>query len=456
MSDLNCFNTDRPLPVVAIVGRPNVGKSTLFNRLIRRRRAITDPTPGVTRDLIEEPCELQGRTVLLVDSGGVTLAGEGFDDQVTEKSKALLESADVILLLLEVHEITPEDETLIEWVRPFQERLVVGVNKVDHANHEGLIWDAYRYGFSTILPLSAEHGRGIDELQEALASKIDFSQYSGVVPQKDPPVRIAVMGKPNTGKSTLVNRLVGKDLSIISDIPGTTRDVISGDIAGKKGRAYRILDTAGIRRKKKVGQQVEYYSVNRAISSINQADIILLMVDAAEGLAEQDKKIASLVTRKGKGIILVLNKWDLMEQTPNQLRAVRDRVRFLFPVLSFAPILPISAQQGSGIESLMKHIDLIYDQLTRRVETSRFNAALSDWVERNEPPRDAKGRFKILYGTQVKSNPIQFVIFVNRKERFPRDYLGYLTNNIRRELGFEHVPISLELRQRSRRDGHGN
>ncbi len=452
MSDLNCFNIDKSLPVIAIVGRPNVGKSTLFNRLIRRRRAITDPTPGVTRDLIEEPYELKGHTVLLVDSGGVTLAGQGFDDQVTEKSKALLERADVILLLLEVHEITPEDETLIEWVRPFSDRLVVGVNKVDHENHQRLIWDVYRYGFSTILPLSAEHGRGIEELEDALAAKIDFSQYSGVVPEQDTTLRIAVMGKPNTGKSTLVNRLLGREISIISDIPGTTRDVISGVFTGKEGRTYRLLDTAGIRKKKKVDEHVEYYSVNRAISSINQADIVLLIIDAVEGLAEQDKKIASLVTRKGKGIILVLNKWDLMGQLPNQLRSVRDRMGFLFPVLSFAPILPISAQRGTGVEELMKHVDMIYDQLNRRVDTSQLNASLNKWMERNEPPRDTRGRFKIFYATQVRSNPIQFVFFVNRKERFPRDYIGYLTNNIRRELGFEHVPISLELRERKRRE----
>ncbi len=452
MSELNSLNTEYELPVIAIVGRPNVGKSTLFNRLIRRRRSITDPAPGVTRDLIEETYLLNGKPVKLVDSGGATLRHEGFDDLVTEKSLQIIKRADVVVLLLDVHEITPEDEMLIEAVRPRSQQLVVAVNKVDHEVHEKLIWEAYRFGFNTIVPISAEHGRGIVELEEEMYKLIDFSQISLSQPEGPKTVRIAVMGKPNTGKSTLINRLLGRDVSIVSDIPGTTRDTVTGEFE-HRGTAYQVTDTAGIRRKSRVAENVEYYSVTRAVSAIDQSDVVLLLMDSADGLVDQDKKIASLITKKGKGLILVLNKWDLMEGIPNQLRAVRDRVRFLFPVVSFAPLLPISAQQGSGIDVLMKTVDQVYEQLSRRVETSALNSALEAWTQRHEPPRDSKGRYKILYGTQVRTNPVEFVLFVNRKDKFPKEYLGYITNGIRKELGFDLIPLRVELRERKRRGG---
>ncbi len=451
MNESNSSSISNSLPLIAIVGRPNVGKSTLFNRLIRKRRSITDPTPGVTRDLIEEIYLLGGRPVTLVDSGGVTMRHEGFDDLVTEKSFQLLDYADLILLLLDANEITPEDEILIDRVRPHSDKLVVAVNKIDHESHEKLMYDAFRYGFSKVFPISAEHGKGIRELEEHFEKCIDFSKFAVEVPPRDTAIRIAVMGKPNTGKSTLVNRLIGKEVSITSDIPGTTRDVISG-LFHHNDRRYRVLDTAGIRRKKKVGEDVEYYSVNRAISSIDQSDIVLLLMDSLDGLVEQDKKIASLITRKGKGVILVLNKWDLMESLPNQLRAVRDRVRFLFPILGFAPILPVSAKEGKGIDELMSTINQVYDQLCRRVDTSAFNSALEGWMERHELPRDTRGRFKIFYGTQVRSNPVEFVLFVNRKDKFPKEYIGYITNGIRRELGFNLIPLNIELRDRKRKE----
>ncbi len=451
MSGSNSLSINSGLPLVAIVGRPNVGKSTLFNRLIRKRRSITDPTPGVTRDVIAETWMLEGSLVTLVDTGGVTARGEGFDDAVTERSRSLLASADVIILLLDVHELTPEDEMLIEWVRPYADKLVAAVNKVDHENHEKMMWDLYRFGFDLIIPLSAEHGRGVDELAEAVAGKIDFTvdREPAAAPPED--VRIAVMGKPNTGKSTLVNRLLGSDAAIISEIPGTTRDVVSG-VFTYQDRTYRILDTAGLRRKRKVHENVEYYSVNRAVRSIEEVDIVLLLIDAKEGLVDQDKKIASLITEKGKGVFLVLNKWDLMDRTPNQLRAVRDRVRYLFPMLGFAPILPISGKEGSGIPALMKSVEEIYEQLNRRVDTSLINSAVRRWVEQNEPPRSSRGRYKIFYATQISSSPVEFLLFVNRTEGFPSGYVGYITNGIRRELGFDKVPVRVSLRERRRRE----
>jgi len=451
MNDSSFLNIKADYPVVSIVGRANVGKSTLFNRLIKKRRSITDPTPGVTRDLIEEPMVLGDRLVTLIDTGGVSLDEEGFHPLVTEKSRGVLERSDAVILLLDVHEITPEDETLIEWIRPYADKLLVGVNKVDHENHERLLGEIYAYGFSRVIPISAEHGRGIRKLTDTLKTLIDFSAYEGAVAEDDQAAGISVMGKPNTGKSTLVNRLLGEDASIISEIPGTTRDVVSGAFT-YRGKRYQVFDTAGIRRRGKVDEHVEYYSVNRAIKTIDYCDVVMLLIDAAEGLSEQDKKIASLITRKGKGLILVLNKWDLMSGTPNQLRAVKDRIRFLFPIVSFAPVIPVSAKKGEGIDALLKTADRVYAQLHKRVETSALNDALQRWMEAHELPRDRKGRFKIFYATQVQANPVEFVLFVNRKEKFPRDYLGYITNGIRRELGFDLVPLSLTLRERKRKE----
>lgn len=449
MDASNSSSIKRSLPVVVILGRPNVGKSTLFNRLIRKRRSITDPTPGVTRDLIEETAVIGNKTVRLVDSGGVTLRSEGFDDLVTGKSYGALSNADLILLMFEAGEITPEDEELIDRARPFAQKVRVVVNKVDHDTHENLLGEFYRYGYDRVFPVSAEHGRGVRELVREIEQSVG-DEGAGTEPEVPSAYHITVMGKPNTGKSTLVNQLLGTEVSITSHIPGTTRDVVSG-VFSWKDKTYRLLDTAGIRRKKKVGESVEYYSVNRAIRAIDEADAVLLLIDAEEGLSDQDKKIASLVTRKGKGIILVFNKWDLMEPVPNLLRAVQDRVRFVFPVLAFAPMIPVSAKDGTGIQALMKQVSLVCAQLNKRVSTSEFNDALKRWTTVNEPSRDSRGRFKIFYGTQTRANPVEFVLFVNRKQRFPKDYLGYLTNLIRRELGFSSVPIKLELRERVRK-----
>ncbi len=442
-------STNRSLPVVAILGRPNVGKSTLFNRLIRKRRSITDPTPGVTRDLIEETAVIGSKVVRLVDSGGVTLRSEGFDDLVTGKSYEALRNADLILLMFEAGEITPEDEELIERSRPFSDRVRVVVNKVDHDTHENLLGEFYRYGYDRVFPISAEHGRGIGELVREIERSVGDAG-SKAVPEAPSAFNIAVMGKPNTGKSTLVNQLLGTEVSVTSHIPGTTRDVVSG-VFSWKGSQYRILDTAGIRRKKNVGENVEYYSVNRAIKAIDEADVVLLLIDAQQGLSDQDKKIASLVTRKGKGIILVFNKWDLMEQVPNLLRAVRDRLKFVFPILAFAPMLPVSAKDKTGLEALMKQVSTVCTQLNRRIGTAEFNDALNRWMTVNEPSRDSRGRFKIFYGTQTQANPVEFVLFVNRKQRFPKEYIGYLTNSIRKDLGFTSVPVKVELRERARK-----
>ncbi len=443
------YHSKPDLPLVVIAGRPNVGKSTLFNRFVKKRKAITDPTPGVTRDPVAEEWFIDDVSVNLVDTGGLKVEQEGFDSQVTDKSLEVINKADLILLLLDLKEITPEDETFIQSLRPLADKIILVVNKVDTPEKEADVWNFFSLGFSDVIGVSAAHGLGCGELEELVKSRIDWDA-AGVEHAEtaaDPDIRISLLGKPNTGKSTLLNQFLGSERSIVSDIPGTTRDVVEGRFVSQK-KTFRILDTAGIRRKKKVEENVEYYSVNRAIKSIEESDIVYIMIDSLEGLVDQEKKISGLVVNKGKGIIMVLNKWDLMNKISNQFEAVSDRVRFLFPILDFAPLLPLSAKSGEGIDELLRTTVKVWNQMNMRVDTARLNKALNQWMEYKEPPVVKNFKYKIRYITQVSANPVQFKAFVNRRKGFPESYVQFLRNQIRKDLGFSAVPFTLELKER--------
>ena len=446
---MSASNTSGNKPVVAIAGRPNVGKSTLFNRIIRYRKAITDPTPGVTRDPVEGIAEINGMEIKFIDTGGYKLDQEALDDLVVARSLEIVSEADLVILVLELKEITAEDEIFIEKMRPFSNKLMLVVNKVDSPEKEDQIWNYYSLGFDKVFPVSASHGYGYSDLIDAVYDRVKELDTFGKPGEKeylsDKLINIAVLGKPNTGKSTLTNLFTQKNSSIVSDIPGTTRDIVEGYFS-YKNREFRVLDTAGIRRKKKVNESVEYYSVNRAIKSIDESDVILLMIDSIEGLSDQDKKIANLIVRKGKGVIIVLNKWDLQSKIPNAFEAVSDRVKFLFPILGFAPIVPLSALKSEGVEELLDTVIKIRHQLQKRVETSTLNSHLTDWVEENEAPRSKKGRYKIKYMTQVSAEPIKFLLFVNNKKGFPESYQRYILRMIRQDFGMPSVPITMELR----------
>jgi GTP-binding protein len=443
--------TNKPFPRVAIVGRPNVGKSTLFNRFLGIRRAITDPTPGVTRDPVETVCRIGGRSVFLVDTGGFRLEGEGIDQLVTKKSLSMIEDADLVLLLLDVTETTPEDESFIGHLRKYADKVLVVVNKVDNPSREQSVWNYHSLGFDHVVGISATHGNNFDILSDMVLRLLDFEAYSGEEPEARHDIALAILGKPNTGKSTLVNLLTGRETSIVSDVPGTTRDVIEGSFEWN-GRRFRILDTAGIRRKSRVGDNIEYYSVNRAIRAIDEADVVLLMIDAEDGLSEQDKKIASLIVDRGKGVVLVLNKWDLGENTRNRFEAVSDRVRFLFPVLGFAPLVAISALENQGIDRLLKAVVMVNAELGRRIDTGKLNRAFRAWTAEYAPPTIGRKRYKIRYMTQVSVRPVRFVLFVNRLQGFPAEYTQYIKNKIRKTLGFSHIPINLDLRETEKGD----
>lgn len=438
------------LPTVVLAGRPNVGKSTLFNRLLHKRRAITDPTPGVTRDPVAMDTYILGKKLTLIDTGGFKLDREtdspegDLDTLVVEKTLNALKTADIIILILEAGDLTPEDEEFIALMRPYQKRLLVAVNKTEGGRREADAWNLLSYGFEKVFMISAEHGDNIGDLEEAIAARIS-TNTALMVNSSDNPIRIALLGKPNTGKSTLSNRLTATSASIVSDIPGTTRDVVEGSFIWRN-RNFQVLDTAGIRRRSKVNENIEYYSVNRAIKTIDDADIIFLIIDAQEGLTEQDKKIAALAHDKGRGIILVLNKWDTMPKIKNTFQAAQDRIHFLFGQMEYAPVIGVSGLDGDGVDTLLNTAIRMYGQLNKHIETAALNEALSHWLEENPPPIGPQTRFKVKYAVQTSDNPVKFVFFVSRKQAVSEPYVAFLRNKIRKDLGFSLIPVVVELR----------
>lgn len=438
------------LPLLVIAGRPNVGKSTLFNRFMHKRVAITDPTPGVTRDPVEGDAFILGKPVHLMDTGGYKLTRDigtmeaVMDDLVVEKTLEKIKKADVILLLLEASQITPEDEEFIQQLRPYWDKVIAAVNKTEGGKNQDFALNYMKFGFKDLIFISAEHGDKIPELSEKLVSRLDFTN---VVEEGDQsaPIRIAILGKPNTGKSTLSNRLTHSESSIVSNYAGTTRDVVEGSFR-YNDRNFTILDTAGIRRKAKVTENVEYYSVNRAIKTLDECDIVFIMIDAQEGLAEQDKKICSLAYEQGRGIIFVLNKWDTQEKGRTAIKKAEENIRIMFGQMNYSPIICISALEGDGIKLLLDTALELYRQITTKVSTSVLNTALKDWLFKYPPPASRTAHFKIRYMVQTSVNPVNFVIFATRPEVVPLTYIQFLKNRIREDLGFDKIPVQLEMK----------
>lgn len=443
-------------PRVVIAGRPNVGKSTLFNRIYGKRRAITDPTPGVTRDAIEENCSLAGIPIRLVDTGGVKAEyTDVFDNIVADRSMASLDDADLILFLVEIGELTAEDELLVDALRSRTDKVLLVVNKSDTPEKDYLASEFYSLGLGEPIPVSSAHSRNIGRLAEIVRERLEvvIEEHSGdsvgemdEEDEGDTDLVVALVGKPNAGKSTLANRLSGEEYSLVSDVAGTTRDTVVGS-AEHKGRKLRVVDTAGIRRKAKVSENVEYYSVNRAIRAMFEADVTILLMDADEGLSDQDKKITAQAVKKGRTVIMALNKWDERIPDPKKLKKAIDRVRFQFPVLDWAPLVPISALKGYGVPALLDTILKADRQQNQRVDTSELNRAVAEWVDLTPPPMKNGRPFKVKYVTQVSTKPVRFVAFVNRKTGFPDSYRRFLMNQIRREFGFTLIPIELDLRE---------
>jgi GTPase len=441
-------------PVVVIAGRPNVGKSTLFNCLMKKKIAITDPTPGVTRDPVEGTAIICGKPVYLIDTGGYKLERDAgtkeaeLDELVVEKSLDEINRADLILLLLEPGRITAEDEELILRVRPYWKKVIAVINKTEGGRNKDIAYEYAKFGFTELLFISAEHGDHIEELSQLIVARLDFTRV--IESEKKPVIRLAVMGKPNTGKSTLSNRLTHTEASIVSDYAGTTRDVVEGKFS-YNGSDFQVLDTAGIRKKVKVKENVEYYSVNRAIRTLDECDIMILMIDASDGLDEQVKKICSLAYERGRGIIFALNKWDTQEKGRTAFKSAVDNIHIMFGQMEYAPVVALSAIEGKGIKDLLDTAIELYKQLTRKIDTSALNTALKDWLFQYPPPASRAIHFKIRYMTQTGVNPVSFLIFATKPEVVPQTYVTYLKNKIRTDLGFDKIPVQLEMKA-SRQD----
>jgi GTP-binding protein len=447
----------RNLPTVVLAGRPNVGKSTLFNRLARKRRAITDSMPGLTRDPVGADVLLAGKPVRLVDTGGFKLDVENpesnaslIDSLVVERTLWTVERADLIVLMLAAGELTPEDEEFIKILRPVSDKLIVAVNKTEGGRLLSDSWNLLQLGFDTVYPISAEHGDNVDALAQVISGRLDFSAVEiddgfSLETEGDRPIKISLIGKPNTGKSTMSNRLCATQASIVSDVPGTTRDVIDGQFTWKN-RTFLVMDTAGIRRKSRVNDNIEYYSVNRAIKSMDEADIVILLIDAVEGFSDQDKKIAALACDKGCGLIFALNKWDAMPDIKNTFNAVRDKIHFFFGQMEYAPVIPVSAQNGNGVGDMLNTAIKMFGELTNKTDTSTFNEYLERWQAENPPPSGPQTRFKIKYGVQVSVNPVRFRLFVSRPPAWTASYNSYICNKIRKDLRYSMIPIALEIR----------
>lgn len=446
------FDTEKKyknLPLVVIAGRPNVGKSTLFNRLLHKRRSITDPTPGVTRDPITETAFIDGKPVKIMDTGGFKLEREigtveaELDELVVQKTLETFKKADCILLLLEAGNITAEDEELIALLRPYWNKLIAAVNKTEGGRLEEEAWNFMQFGFDELLLISAEHGDHIPELTETLLKRLDFSGVEEGEETQN--IKIAIMGKPNTGKSTLSNLLTNTQSSIVSDYAGTTRDVVEGSFAFKN-RHFTVLDTAGIRRKVKVKENVEYYSVSRAIKTLDSCDVVIYMIDAEEGLTEQDKKVIGLAHDRGRGIIFALNKWDTQNQEKKTFKKAEDNIKIMFGHMNYAPIVPISAKENTGIKQLLNTVMELYNQLTKKIDTASLNTALKDWVHAYPPPASRSASFKMRYIVQTSTNPVEFLLFATRPEVVQQTYISYLKNKVRSDLGFDKIPVNVELK----------
>ncbi|MFI5339350.1 MAG: ribosome biogenesis GTPase Der [Candidatus Methylomirabilales bacterium] len=443
------------VPIIAIVGRPNVGKSTLFNRLLRGRKAIVDDTPGVTRDRLYGEFDWRGRRFILVDTGGFEADPIGIMAQVRAQAEQAVAEADVILLLVDAKDgLTPADAEVAGLLRKAARRPILLVaNKVDAAGQETLAAEFHRLGFEPVFPVSAEQGQGIGELLDAVASQVpvrrtpDSFGETEAPPQGPGAVTVAVIGRPNVGKSSLVNRILGADRVLVSPEPGTTRDAVDTRF-GYRGHDYILVDTAGIRAKGRIGRSVERYSVSRALAAVRRADVALILLDAVEGVTVQDTKIGGEAHEAGCASILVVNKWDLRAGERDVDAEYRLALQEKFKYLAYAPIAFVSALTGHRVMPLFRLIDAVAAERERRIPTPELNAVIQEAVTRRPPPAERGRPVRIRYATQVGVKPPTFLCFATAGSRLHFSYLRYLENCLREAYGFRGTPIRLVVRGR--------
>ncbi len=433
---------------VAIVGRPNVGKSTLFNKLVGQRLSIVDDTPGVTRDRIYSRCEWLGREFMLVDTGGIE---PKTDDvilaQMREQAMLAVESADVIIFVADLTAgVTANDSDVAQMLLKSGKPIVLAVNKDDSIGEPPPeFYEFYNLGLGEPVAVSAVHGHGTGDLLEAVFKVLPPDEPE---PYDEDVIKVAVIGKPNVGKSSLINKITGEERSIVSDIAGTTRDAVDSEVTRGEDR-FVFIDTAGMRRKAKIVENIEHFSILRALMAIDRADVCVVMIDATEGFTEQDSKVAGYAHDKGKACVIAVNKWDAVEnKTGSTMREFEKKLEVDFSFMSYAPFVFISAKTGSRLDRLFELIKEVHEQHSMRISTGVLNDMLSYATSRVQPPSDKGKRLKLYYMTQASSNPPNFVVFCNSKELFHYSYQRYIENQIRETFGLDKTPIKLTVRER--------
>lgn len=430
-------------PLIAIVGRPNVGKSTFFNKVVGRKVSITEDRPGVTRDRLYADAEWRGRVFSLVDTGGIELKSDDLMwKHIKKQAEVAIETAQVILFFVDGKEgLTTSDYDVADMLRRSKKPVILIVNKIDEYSEEK-VFEFYSLGLGEPYPVSSEHGKGIGDVLDECVSY--FEKNCG---EEDDSLKIAVVGKPNAGKSSIVNRLLGFERSIVTDIAGTTRDAIDTKFS-YEGKNYTIIDTAGIRKKAKVEDDVEYYSVMRAFDAVRRADVCLLVVDSTEGLTEQDTKIIGYVHEQGKPSVIVMNKWDLIEKDTNTINKFEDKLKEDLKFMDYFKSVYVSAKTGQRAEKIMKVAEEVYANAHTRIPTGTLNDLISDTVRANEPPSYNGRRLKVYYSSQVAVAPPTFVLFVNSCELMHFSYERFLENAIRKAFDFSGTPIKIVTREK--------
>ena len=439
------------LPVVAVVGRPNVGKSTLFNKMIGKRMSIVEDTPGVTRDRIYSKCEWRNRQFVVVDTGGIEPnTSDVILAQMRRQAELAIENADVIVLVTDVRcGVTADDSDVAAMLQRSGKPIVLAVNKCDSIGEPPMeLYEFYNLGLGDPFPISAAHGHGTGDMLDAV---MDYLPSEDELAEEEDAIKVAIIGKPNVGKSSLVNRIAGEERVIVSNIAGTTRDATDTTIENENGK-FIFIDTAGIRKKSKVTEKIEHFSVLRAYMSVDRADVCLILIDAEQGFTEQDSKVAGYAHEQGKASIVVVNKWDLIEKETNTMNDYLTKLQNDFSFMSYVPFLFISAKTGQRVNKLYEMIDMVYQQNQMRVSTGRLNDVLAYATTRVQPPSDKGRRLKIYYITQPSTKPPTFVIFVNRADLFHFSYQRYIENQIRSTFGLTGTPVRFIVRERDKDD----
>ena len=442
-----------PKPLVAVVGRPNVGKSTFFNRIAGHRISIVEDTPGVTRDRIYADTEWRGRRFTLIDTGGIDPRSDDvLLSQMRYQAKLAMESADVICFFTDARTgLVPDDEEVAAMLRRTRKKVILVVNKVDHAALQEELYEYYALGLGDPVPISSANMLGLGDLLDAIVDSLpppaEGEDEEGEV------IHLAVVGRPNVGKSSLVNRLLGENRSMVSDIPGTTRDAIDTRFTDADGREFNIIDTAGIRRKKVIeDESLERYSVIRSLNAIRRCDVALLMIDAQEGVTEQDARIAGLIHDEGKACVVIVNKWDAVEKETGTLEKNRRQVLSDLKFMDYANVLYISALSGQRVHLVLREAAAAYDQYSRRVATGALNDVLGDAQITLQPPLMGGRRLRIYYATQPLACPPTFALFINDEKLMHFSYQRYLENTLRKAFGFAGTPIRFDLREKNKED----